>query len=114
MNRELDTVYFRAQRDGKWTNICFTDLTPQEAEEKLRNRSDEWLRSLYDILYDLLQEIEYTCFDPQDICHETLFDKMIKEIESYNSWTIKILMIRGFIRYVADKYDIVARGVEDE
>lgn len=27
MQRNLDGVYFRVERDGKWQNICFSDLT---------------------------------------------------------------------------------------
>ena len=30
MDRNLDGVYFRVQRDGKWGNTCFSDLTQEE------------------------------------------------------------------------------------
>ena len=33
--RNLDTCYFRAKRDGKWENLCFTDLTEEEQKEVL-------------------------------------------------------------------------------
>lgn len=40
MERNLDGIYFRVQRDGKWTNRCFTDLTDKEQEDLLNNHKD--------------------------------------------------------------------------
>ena len=57
MQRNLDGVYFRVKRDGKWQNICFSDLTNEERDKVTANRSDEWLRSLAYRLADCLQEI---------------------------------------------------------
>lgn len=34
INRELDGCYFRIQRDGKWQNICFSDLTEIERDDE--------------------------------------------------------------------------------
>jgi hypothetical protein len=44
--RDLDGVYFRVKRDGKWGNACFSDMTPEEIEELLVGRSAEWWKSL--------------------------------------------------------------------
>ena len=41
MNRNLDGVYFRIKRDDKWQNICFSDLTEDERQEMMKNRSIE-------------------------------------------------------------------------
>ena len=57
MLRELDGVYFRIERDGKWQNICFSDLTKEERDKVTANRSEEWLRSLAYHLAGCLQEI---------------------------------------------------------
>ena len=62
MNRELDGVYFRVQRDCKWQNICFSDLTPEERDEvggvgTDHERSAEWWRGLAYHLADCLKEI---------------------------------------------------------
>ena len=38
--RNLDDVYFRVKRDGKYVNRCFTDLTAIE-QHGLLNRFDE-------------------------------------------------------------------------
>lgn len=54
--RELDVVYFRIKRDGKWDNICFTDLTKEERDKVCENRSAEWFKSL---AYHLADQIQY-------------------------------------------------------
>ena len=40
MNRNLDGVYFRVKRDDKWQNICFTDLTNEETDTILKDRTE--------------------------------------------------------------------------
>ena len=35
MNRDIDGVYFRIERDGEFQNLCFSDLT---TEERARGR----------------------------------------------------------------------------
>lgn len=32
--RELCGIYFRVKRDGKYENICFTDMTEEEQKEQ--------------------------------------------------------------------------------
>ena len=56
-NRELDGVYFRVERDGKWQNICFTDLTEEEIEGVVGERSTEWWKSLALILKGVINDI---------------------------------------------------------
>jgi len=46
IKRNLDGVYFRVQRNGKWDNICFSDLTTEEMQNVLVNKNIEWLRQL--------------------------------------------------------------------
>lgn len=48
--RNLDGVYFRVERDGKFDNVCFSDLTLEEMEIVLNEKTEEWLRSLCKIL----------------------------------------------------------------
>ena len=57
MNRELDGVYFRVERDGKWQSICFSDLTEEERERVCEGRSAKWFKSLADPLADCIKEI---------------------------------------------------------
>ena len=56
-NRELDGVYFRVERDGKCQNICFTDLTEEEIETVVGERSTEWWKSLALILKGVINDI---------------------------------------------------------
>lgn len=58
MQRNLDRVYFRVQRDGKWTNVCFSDLTEDERNEVMEGKDEKWLRSLCNILANTIQSIE--------------------------------------------------------
>lgn len=60
MNRELDGVYFRIKRDGKWQSICFSDLTNEEMHKVLENHSIEWLRSMCVHLGETIKEIGIT------------------------------------------------------
>lgn len=62
MNRELDTVFFRVEREGKWQNICFSDLTEDEMRTVLKNRSQEWLTELCIIMGKTVRGIG-DCFD---------------------------------------------------
>lgn len=35
--RGLDSMYFRLERNGKWRDLCFTDLIPEEREKVLES-----------------------------------------------------------------------------
>lgn len=57
MNRELDGVYFRVERDNKYDNVCFSDLTEEEMKDVLQGRDVEWMKSLCIILGKKIKEI---------------------------------------------------------
>lgn len=38
--RELCGVYFRAERDGKWQNVCFSDMTDEEMDDVARRHAE--------------------------------------------------------------------------
>ena len=57
MNRNLDGVYFRIKRDDKWQNICFSDLSDDEMEEVMQERTVEWLKSLCKTLGHTIRDI---------------------------------------------------------
>lgn len=44
--RNLDGIYFRICRNGKWDNICFSDLTHEEMESVMARKDIDWLKSL--------------------------------------------------------------------
>ncbi len=55
--RNLDGCYFRVNRDGRWCNICFSDLTKEERTNVLSGKEAPWLISLCDHLGDKLHQI---------------------------------------------------------
>lgn len=50
MDRKLDGVFFRVNRNGRWQSVCFSDLTEDEMDEVLEAKNREWLKSLCKIL----------------------------------------------------------------
>lgn len=44
MNRKLDGIYMRIKRDGKWQNICLSDMTETELQENLKEKQVAWLK----------------------------------------------------------------------
>ena len=57
MNRNLDGIYFRVNRDNEWQNICFSDLSDDEMEEVMKDRPVEWLKSMCKILGHTIRDI---------------------------------------------------------
>ena len=51
MQRHLDGVYFRIeQENGKFANVCFSDLTEEQMNEVLQGKDEKWLKNLCVIL----------------------------------------------------------------
>ena len=57
MNREIDGVYFRIKRNGKWQAPCSSDLTADEGETVCEGRDAEWFKSLAYHLADCIKAI---------------------------------------------------------
>lgn len=65
IQRNLDGIYFRVQRDGKWMNVCYSDMTADERDEIVRKRAETstpeeqaaWWRSMADLLADQLYDM---------------------------------------------------------
>jgi len=63
--RNLDGIYFRVERDGKWQNICYSDMEQCERDEIARKRAEsttpaeqaQWWRSMADLLADQLYDM---------------------------------------------------------
>lgn len=55
--RELDGIYYRVERDGKWCNRCFTDLTTDEQEEMIKKYDAEGLKRMVMLLAKILRDI---------------------------------------------------------
>ena len=60
MKRNLDGIYFRVKRNGKYENVCFSDLTETEREEICKNRPAEWYKEVAYHLADRLRIIGNT------------------------------------------------------
>ena len=50
MDRNLDGIYFRVERDGKWQSICFSDLTEDEMDSVLSNWNEDQLKRMCKVL----------------------------------------------------------------
>lgn len=71
--RNLDGVYFRVERDGKWQSVCYSDMEQRERDEIARKKMEtstpaeqaQWWRSMADILadqlYDMGEQLGVTC-----------------------------------------------------
>ena len=57
MLRNLDGMYFMTERDGKPIPVCFTDLTEEEIEEIIGERSADWWKSVALNLKECINEI---------------------------------------------------------
>ena len=55
--RNLDGIYLRVQRDGKWQNLCLSDMTQEELEEILNPERGEWLKGAVIRLATVIREI---------------------------------------------------------
>ena len=61
MDRNLDGVFFRVERDGKWRNVCFSDLTEGQMRDVLKGRDADWLRSMCVVLGQCIRDIGDQC-----------------------------------------------------
>lgn len=57
IKRNLDGMYFRVEREGKFDDVCFTDLLPEEQEEILGEKSKEFAINVALRLADVLRDI---------------------------------------------------------
>lgn len=56
-NRNLDGCYFRIRRGEKYEDLCFSDLTRDEQEELLKNKSPEFIVGLTLHLAKIIRQI---------------------------------------------------------
>ena len=42
--RELDGIYLRVKRDGRYEVVCLSDMTKEELEDTLDPERGEWLK----------------------------------------------------------------------
>ncbi len=59
-SRELDGIFFRVKRSDRWQNICFSDMTREEIDTVIGERSSDWWKSVALHLKECLNEIGET------------------------------------------------------
>lgn len=65
LRRNLDGAYFRVERDGRWENVCYSDMEQRERDRIAEMRAERstpeeqaaWWRSLADHLADSLYDV---------------------------------------------------------
>ena len=57
MDRNLDGVYFRVMRSGKWDSVCFADLTEEQMDLVMDDQPIDWLKSLCKIMGETLKTL---------------------------------------------------------
>lgn len=57
MRYDLDGIYFRIKTDDGYDNICFSDLTPEQQDEVLKNKNENYLREMCKSLAKTLKTI---------------------------------------------------------
>lgn len=57
MDRKLDGVFFRVQRNNKWESVCISDMSDEERSEVLKDKDAVFLRRLVDILAMTIHDI---------------------------------------------------------
>ena len=74
--RNLDGIYFRVCRDGKWQNVCMTDLSKDEFDSLAEGRHFEWLWGAFDYLTDVSKKMFDSAYDTNDTdeAREMLWD----------------------------------------
>lgn len=57
MKRNLDGAYFRVKRDGKWQNICLSDMTEEELDATFLEKDPQFVYSCLKHLVRTIQKI---------------------------------------------------------
>lgn len=60
MDRKLCGVYFRVKRNGKWQSACFSDMTEEEIDAVLNNKSSADLKNLCKVLANSFKRLGET------------------------------------------------------
>jgi hypothetical protein len=67
MNRNLDGMYFRIERNGKFENVCFSDMTEAEQREVLKDKPIRFVTEvaleMAKRLHEIGEEIDLECKD---------------------------------------------------
>lgn len=105
VKRDLDNVYFRVMRDGKETDLCWTDIIWEERIEIARkNNTEGWLIRMIQLMNDVARNVN-------DVCPGASIDTITLREGKANkkSWLRNALFrLTAEIRMVAEEYNVVA------
>ena len=104
MNRNLDGVYFRVKRDDKWQNICFTDLTNEETDTILKDRTEVWLLSMLEVLLNVYDKVISVVPDEE---FNDIKDLLI-DYRMFDSLKFSVVALQKNIKIIAYCADISA------
>ena len=104
MNRNLDGVYFVVKRDDRWQNICFTDLTNEETDTILKDRTEVWLLSMLEVLLNVYDKVISVVSD------EELNDikDLLIDYRMFDSLKLRVVALQKNIKIIAHCVDISA------
>ena len=104
MNHNLDGVYFRVKRDDKWQNICFTDLTDEETNTILKDRTGTWLLSMLEVLLNVYDNVVSVVSDEE---FNDIKDLLI-DYRMFDSLKFRVVALQKNIKIIAHCADISA------
>lgn len=73
VKRDLDGIYFRVCRDGKWQTVCMTDLTSDEFYHLTADSSFEWFMGAFGHLTEVSKKM-LDCASDTDESRDMLWD----------------------------------------
>lgn len=101
--RNLDTIYFRAMRDGKALNICWTDLIWEERIEFMRKHNNEgWLIRMVQLMNMIAWQLNDACLNAKIQIVALPEGRKVSLTWLRNS----LIRITADIRLVAEEYGI--------
>lgn len=110
--KDLDGIYIRVERKGKWMSLCLSDCTSEERKA--------WLQELDRQALDNVKNHFIACFDEmsQTITQKREVTEMLKKMYKIGFESEKALVNTiddqiGLFRKVADNYEIT-RNIERE
>ncbi len=72
---DLDGIYRRVQRNGKWVNRCFSDLTISEQYEFLQGIGTEGIKQILQVLLEQRMNMLLNCLDDQESLSTAAIDE---------------------------------------
>lgn len=106
MNRELDGVYFRIKREGKWDNICFSDLNDNEMKDVLKNKDDVWKISLLTILADVCKRLTVEAGVSETEIYNKIAEELKKTDPKEGALSVMVTSYGKAVKAIGDIYDI--------